>query len=118
MALELLQDMRVASLARPDTPLQPDAYTYSALLTLCQRTANAELARTVVGHMQRDSGVQMRDVHATAAMSACRKSGDPAAVMELLETFVAAPDFVVSGSVVIIALKALAKPFRNLDVGV
>lgn len=109
MALGLLQDMRTASLARPELPLQPDSYTYSALLTLCQRTSNAELARTVVGHMQRDPSVQVREVHATAAMSACRRSGDPAAAMELLETLVAAPDVVVSASVVIIALKALAK---------
>lgn len=59
-ALELLSDMKKGTQSQKTAPevqrepIQPDSFTYSALLTLCQRTGNATYALDLMATMQQE----------------------------------------------------------------
>ena len=64
--------------------MRPNGYTFSALLTACQRTANASAALAFL-HDMLDRRIAPIEMHITSAMSACRRGQRPDAAVDILE---------------------------------
>ena len=81
MALELLDDLRKDG-------LQPTLVTYGTLMTAAERVASTDVASRIFSFLRDEDGLEPNEVIYGAAISCCRKAGEPERALLLLKKMI------------------------------